>query len=428
MDLGNKTFYLSDLPEALEEELTRIIRLAKGTIAYHLDGDTDVLVYMPGEGEKTSAYRRAKDARAHGHGPVLMTPALLRMAAGQLGFDQVPRSEKLVAAYGYMLGEDAWQEQAAGLERFLKYEHESILDRAFIKGETEYIYTLFKWLGKVSGAWIREGYSDGRYLPDLVKAYAQRAIDEDDQDLTSYLLDFKENLGGIAEEAEEEDPFADFVLDDMEPSEEEELEADLSLPVYYSCGKRLELGEFKASGQGIPGKVSWMVIDRDEDKALLLACDVLEIMPFNDAYENTSWENCSLRQWLDDAFYEGAFTEAEKERILPSRIKNGKADGVHGTVPEDIYRDTFDRVFLLSADEVKYYLTGSSAIKAGATDYVKAQDVPSAIGGRYRWWGRSMGINGSNACVVDYSWVNGYGENVNSGGIGVRPAMWIKVN
>ena len=424
MDFGNKTFYLSELPEALEEELTRIIRLAKGTIAYHLDGDTDILVYLPGEGEKSSAYRRAKDARAHGHGPVLMTPALLQMAAGQTGFDQVPRSEKLAAAYGYMLGEEIWAGHGAEIERFLKYEHESILDRAFIKGETEYIYTMFKWLDTVSGLWTGEGYSDERYLPDLVKAYAQRAIDEDDQDLTSYLLDFKENLGN----PRSGDPFADFLLEDEGTSDEKLAEADRSLPVYYSCGKHLELGQFKASAGGAPGKIRWMVVSREEDRALLLACDVLEILPFNDVYENTSWENCSLRQWLDEEFYETAFTEAEKEKILPARIKNGKADGVHGTIPEDIYRDTFDRVFLLSADEVKYYLTGSSAIKAGATDYVKAQDVPSAIGGRYRWWGRSMGINGSNACVVDYSWVNGYGENVNSGGIGVRPAMWIKVD
>ena len=159
MDFGNKTFYLSELPEALEEELTRIIRLAKGTIAYHLDGDTDILVYLPGEGEKSSAYRRAKDARAHGHGPVLMTPALLQMAAGQTGFDQVPRSEKLAAAYGYMLGEEIWAGHGAEIERFLKYEHESILDRAFIKGETEYIYTMFKWLDTVSGVWTGEVYS-----------------------------------------------------------------------------------------------------------------------------------------------------------------------------------------------------------------------------------------------------------------------------
>lgn len=427
MDFADKTFVLSELPEALEEELTRLIVMGRGRTAYHLDSRTDVFVYMPGEGEKTTNYRRAKEALQQGRGPVLMTPSLVRMAAGELDFEQVPKNEKLAAAYGYMLGSSAWQETAPHIERLLKYEHESILDRAFLKGETEYIYTLFKWLQGRSGEWTAEGYSDEGYLHDLVRRYAQRAIDEDDQDLTSYLLDFKENLEDGGQEAGD-DPFAEFVLEDAVPLEEREYTTDRSLPVYYSCGKTLTMGSFRASAKGAPGGILWTVIDREDDKALVLAENVLDIRPFNEAYENTSWENCTMRQWLDEEFYEGSFTDDEKERILPSRIKNGKADGVHGTIPDDIYRDTFDRVFLLSADEVKYYLIGSSGIKAGATDYVRAKNVPSAIAGKYRWWGRSMGINGSNACVVDYSWVNGYGENVNSGGIGVRPAMWIRID
>lgn len=435
MKLTNKTFLLADLPEAEEERIKQTIRMAGGRLVYHVDHQTDVVIFSPGEGEKTADYKRAQEYREHSDRPALMTPALFGMMAGERDFDEIPRNEKTVAAMGYMKGDAVWKELAPEIERFLKYEHASILDRSYLKRDTEAIYTLFQWLSAVEEEWICQGYSDEAYLRGLLDGFAQRSIEDDVQDLTSYLLDFKEHVMGSSDAGEADDPFAEFVLDDDPIVDDAGEESSFTgrfgqgqAPlVYYSCGRTVEMGSFASTSRGVPEPLTWTVIDREDDRALLLSACVLEILPFNHFYENVSWENSSLRQWLEEDFYEHAFTDAENERILPTRLKNGKADGVHGTVPEEIYKDTFDRIFLLSADEVKLYLSGSTAIRAGATDYVRAKNVPSAIRDNYRWWGRSMGINGSNACVVDYSWVNGYGENVNSDGIGVRPAMWIQL-
>ncbi|MBQ0079643.1 MAG: hypothetical protein KBS66_07130, partial [Eubacterium sp.] len=198
-------------------------------------------------------------------------------------------------------------------------------------------------------------------------------------------------------------------------------------PVYYQCGKTIEFGRYKATESGTVQPIEWIIIDRDGDKALVLSSKIIEIRPFNSLYENTSWDQSEIRQWLAGDFYDEAFTEEEKSRVLRSKLINGKADGVHGVMNDVIFAPTEDYVFLLSGAEVKQYLVGERIICAQATEYVKGKNVPSVIAGNYRWWGRSMGINATTACVIDYNWINGYGEFVNSAGVGIRPAMWINL-
>lgn len=312
---------------------------------------------------------------------------------------------------------------------YLMKMHHMLLDRAYARGKYDEMYEIFGWLHDIEEDWILAGFSDKDYLRGLVDTFADMAIADRVQDLTSYLLDYKDRYC-----APDDAPDGDMSLDDifmdefsLDDLDDEEHMIGGMKPVYYQCGKALEMGRYKMSQSGAPGTIEWTIIDREGDNALVLSTKIIEIMTFNNLYENTSWDQSSIRGWLEDEFYANSFTDEEKEHILVTRNENGKSDGVHGVMTDNIFAPTDDKIFLLSGKEVNKYLVGERLIRAEATEYVKGQNVPSVIRDNYRWWGRSMGINASTACVIDYNWVNGYGEFVNSAGVGVRPAMWIKL-
>ena len=68
--------------------------------------------------------------------------------------------------------------------------------------------------------------------------------------------------------------------------------------------------------------------------------------------EGVTWENSSIRKWLNNDFYEAAFTDEEKAAIVESTLVNKIDD-------ENDESYTVDKVFLLSLSEVeKYYGIG----------------------------------------------------------------------
>ena len=75
-------------------------------------------------------------------------------------------------------------------------------------------------------------------------------------------------------------------------------------------------------------------------------------MPYHAVQHGSSdWENCTLRKWLNNDFYEQVFSDSEKEYILwrahPSR-NNPKYRTPGGA-------DTIDPVFLLDVIELTVY-------------------------------------------------------------------------
>lgn len=54
-----------------------------------------------------------------------------------------------------------------------------------------------------------------------------------------------------------------------------------------------------------------MVLDVKEGQVLLLSNNALDAKAYNDEKIDVSWENCTLRKWLNNDFYETAFYEQE---------------------------------------------------------------------------------------------------------------------
>lgn len=189
-------------------------------------------------------------------------------------------------------------------------------------------------------------------------------------------------------------------------------------------GITIKLGNYKNKN------IEWDILDFQENKVLLISRYSLERKPFNKGMGDSSWENCTLRKWLNNDFIKTAFTEGEIARIEESYVRAEKN-------PEHKYPDpgnsTEDRLFLLSANEVKkYYETESSRVCA-PTAYLQKQGETGRLesGERCcRWWLRTPGQTTYDAACIShdgrilYDGFSKYFDDM----ITVRPAMWIKLD
>jgi hypothetical protein len=182
------------------------------------------------------------------------------------------------------------------------------------------------------------------------------------------------------------------------------------------------------------GTENWRVLDVQDGKALILSDRILERQAYNDAYVFTTWADCTLRRYLNGAFFAQSFTQDEALRIIPAAITNydnpwhvGNGLGGDGTT---------DQVFLLSLEELARYFGDSGQLTAGNPDNPNwisdAYGVNRAgldhNGAACDWWLRSPGHDNDNAAAV-FSGGNVFmtGFDVNFNTIGVRPAMWVSI-
>ena len=193
--------------------------------------------------------------------------------------------------------------------------------------------------------------------------------------------------------------------------------------------------------------LQWRVIDPDE--GFMMCESIIDSQPYNNTtyyngsanYQDTNCTNyandyatSSIRDWLNDDFYNTAFTNTEKEKILNLPQDNSCWNP---NFPQYDSDTTYDKIFLLSYDEVKNSKYGFSeseynhdiARQVQGTDYAKAQGlyVHSSSGSAYHgnsfWWLRTPDYSSIYACAVAH---DGFSDGDGKGYVtyyGVRPAL-----
>ena len=163
---------------------------------------------------------------------------------------------------------------------------------------------------------------------------------------------------------------------------------------------------------------------------------------YHDWGDIPTWETCTLRTWLNEDFYNSAFSDSEKEMIVTRKLKNPDygAKGASGG------NDTEDKVFLLSVEDVTNPEYGF-ADKAKTKDINRRSAASVAAGRRVPvdpdnpdfdeypttdgfcseiYWLRNKGSISYNAACV---WYEGKlnTDNIHEDEMGVRPAIVIKL-
>jgi len=171
-----------------------------------------------------------------------------------------------------------------------------------------------------------------------------------------------------------------------------------------------------------PELIEWRVLAVENGQALLISKYGLDTKPYHEKYESTTWEKCSLRKWLNEDFYNNAFDNPEKSRILQVTIKNpdNPKYGTQGGA------DTTDRFFLLSIDEANRYFASNNDRICRASDYAKENGAFENNNGSSNWWLRAPGHFSIDAADVRGSGgVNITGDDVHYVYNVVRPAFWL---
>ena len=179
-------------------------------------------------------------------------------------------------------------------------------------------------------------------------------------------------------------------------------------------GDVLEFGSYEQDNDTSNGQepIEWIVFQKEEDKVLLLSKKCLDCRPYNKELKKVTWKGCTLRKWLNRKFLNTAFSENEKEYIIPSEV-------VYGSSKRDA--TVKDQIFLLNKRQVGLYKNENQA-KATAYAVAKGAYVSETTGYSI-WW----------VCSPSGYYTNSYGSMssssrpLNDETIGVRPAMWVSL-
>lgn len=100
-----------------------------------------------------------------------------------------------------------------------------------------------------------------------------------------------------------------------------------------------------------PEPIEWVILDENENGILLLSRYVLDDANYNDTKEEVTWETCSLREWLNNDFYNTAFDDEMKSHINTVTLDN--EDNQH--YGSQGGNETSDKIFCLSVSEILEY-------------------------------------------------------------------------
>ncbi|MBO5287567.1 MAG: hypothetical protein J6B34_05530, partial [Clostridia bacterium] len=230
-----------------------------------------------------------------------------------------------------------------------------------------------------------------------------------------------------------EKTIAKAVKEEEERKAEEKRKEQLLREKKLEEERRLQCSKFDVGTQHFFGRyehgnglqnLEWIVLERNDDKALLVSKYIIDTKKFHEERTPITWEDCTLRRWLNNDFYNEVFSSTEKSKILTTETKNA---------PNPVYYvtsgiDTHDKVFLLSYDDVKKYFKSNAETKCQVTLFAKNKGA--YCDGAYfgYWWLRTTGQSLQDATYIFYSGgISDMGYDVTGLIFGVRPAIWVKI-
>ncbi len=157
----------------------------------------------------------------------------------------------------------------------------------------------------------------------------------------------------------------------------------------YVVGSVFEFGQYEQDNNLDNGRepIEWIILDREDDTMTLISRYALDVHSYHDDPEGTDWENSDLRHWLNDIFYNDAFSAEEQARLQTVNISNSGSP------------DTEDFVYLLSVEEAGQYFDSDESRRVEVTAYASGRGADTEDGFA-NWWLRDNGFDIQNAAYV----------------------------
>ena len=245
-------------------------------------------------------------------------------------------------------------------------------------------------------------------------------IQMDDTGSWSYILYAKDFEKGISESLDR--PVLEFLFNKVESYSKDipmtKKEEDITRGSIISFGKWYNETEEDME------PIQWIVLDVEDDKALLISRYGIDRQKYNVEDKPITWKECSLREWLNNDFLMNAFNKDEQDAIVVSHVAAERNPEYPKVDPG---KDTDDKVFLLSLQEAAMYFPSDEARECIPTPYAIANGA--YVSDTYKtcwWWLRSPGDDSDNAARVYAGGSLLFGGGWVSNGLdAVRPSLRI---
>ena len=171
--------------------------------------------------------------------------------------------------------------------------------------------------------------------------------------------------------------------------------------------------------------IEWQILMPYENALFLISKNILDYIPYHEEkVDAVSWENCSLRVWLEKTFACKAFTEDQLKLLATVELIPDANDGSLEYGAPAIGKPVFDTIFVLSLTEAMGTLSEMTAY-SDFTEYSRKK-AEAKDGEPGFWWTRTPGNSHNYAMSFSTDGtINSYGFDVTLP-VGVRPALFIK--
>ncbi len=180
-------------------------------------------------------------------------------------------------------------------------------------------------------------------------------------------------------------------------ADDQRLALQLELLQSAAVGDVVYWGRYEQNTNPLDGReaIAWRVVAREGNALTLISLYGLDCKPFQNTHLPVSWATCTLREWLNEAFYQAAFLGSE--RLMMAQHENAdEANPVFGTTGGKTVRDM---VYVPSISEALAWFSSDADRITRSTAYAKAW------GANYReetcwYWLRNPGDNEFRKAIV----------------------------
>jgi len=115
-----------------------------------------------------------------------------------------------------------------------------------------------------------------------------------------------------------------------------------------TVGSIVKFGAYEQDGDLTNGNepIEWIVVEKDDDIALVVSKNCLDVIPYGNAVDENAWTNSGIRDWLNNRFIQESFSEYEKSHIVVSDIETNSYDS-------NSWYDNWEEAKVVSAEHTK---------------------------------------------------------------------------
>ena len=152
--------------------------------------------------------------------------------------------------------------------------------------------------------------------------------------------------------------------------------------------------------------LEWLVLEKNGNSLLIITLYAVDVGVFNTERDYKTWETSTIRSWLNNDFYQNAFSADERGSVKTTTV-TAEPSPEYPNVPAG--GDTEDKVFLLSIKEAEKYFkddmarmcSPSEALVNGGGFTVSKRPWYAKHNYSCLWWLRSPGMDKLKIAYVD---------------------------